>query len=273
MKPASQDHDGPAPPAHAMPRSPTRVVQILETLAVSADGLPLSRLSLKLGMPKTSLLSLLRALEASEYVVNDDASYRLGPAAFRLAAMMTGGNPLVRAVRAPLLGLAERSKESALLAVLTDNRRQAMCIDIVESHKTLRFSMVIGTRIPLHNTTAGRAMLAFQSDAFIESYLGSTELRQYTDKSPLSKSEIVAALNVVRQSGVSETFEEYAEGVGGIGAPIADPTGRVHAAVQVAAPVGRVMERRAELAELVREAGARMSQLIGYTGTYPPPAR
>ena len=278
LRPTTEDEselpDRAVPPVarvDAAPRSPTRVMQLLETLAVSGNGLSLSRLSAKLGTPKTSVLSLLRALEASEHVVNDEGTYRLGAASFRLAALMTGGTPLARAVRTPLLALAGQSNESALVALLTDSRRQAMCIDIVESRKTLRFSMVIGTRIPLYSTTVGRAMLAFQTDRFIDTYLAETELHQHTEKTLLATADIRRALNVVRRTGISEVFEEYADGVGGIGAPIVDPAGNVQAAVQIAGPVARVKERRKELAGYVRDSGERTSRLIGYTGAYPPP--
>ena len=61
-------------------RAANRVVDILELLAASVDGLALRDLSRQLETPKSSLLPLLRALTARDYLTQDRArEYRLGP--------------------------------------------------------------------------------------------------------------------------------------------------------------------------------------------------
>ncbi|WP_176598569.1 MULTISPECIES: helix-turn-helix domain-containing protein [Sphingobium] len=61
---ADQDGQGFTPP-----RSPLRVMNILEELAAEPRGLPLVRLLERMDLPKTNLVSLLRALEEARYVV------------------------------------------------------------------------------------------------------------------------------------------------------------------------------------------------------------
>jgi DNA-binding IclR family transcriptional regulator len=114
-------------------------------------------------------------------------------------------------------------------------------------------------------------LLAYQDDAFLETYFAETQLRAYTDKTLVRKDEILAHLSEVRNSGVAETREEIVAGVIGFGAPIFDRNERILAAVLIAAPVDRALARRAKLIELTRGAGSEMSQILGYTGLYPPP--
>jgi DNA-binding IclR family transcriptional regulator len=63
------------------------VVDILEVLARSPEGLGLRDVSAQLEAPKSSLLPLLRALTARGYLAHGRAGeYRLGPGALDLAA-------------------------------------------------------------------------------------------------------------------------------------------------------------------------------------------
>ncbi|MGE0423985.1 MAG: helix-turn-helix domain-containing protein [Reyranellaceae bacterium] len=67
------------------PRAPTRAMRVIEALALQPDGLALADLGRLLALPKTSLFSMLRALEGEAYVETVGSVYRLGPAALRLA--------------------------------------------------------------------------------------------------------------------------------------------------------------------------------------------
>lgn len=255
-----------------VPRSPLRIMHLLETLALAPNGLSLAKLSQRLSAPKTSVLNLLRALNASNYVISTDGLYRLGTAALRLGAAITGGSPFLRSVRTQLLELAEASGETALFGVFTEDRHHAMYIDIVESRSAIRFSAILGTRLPLYCTALGRALLSFQSEAFIDAYFDREVMQQHTPKTLIDKNQVLETFDELRRSGVGFTSEEMLEGVAGIGSPIFDRGKHVRAAVLIAAPVDRALTRRAELSDLVRATGAEISRLCGYTGIYPPSA-
>src|SRR5579872_7333077 len=71
------------------PRAPLRVMMILEVLAEHRTGITLTTLSQVIGLPKTSVLSLLKTLEGSGYVVAKDLRYYLGPFGYRLGALIS----------------------------------------------------------------------------------------------------------------------------------------------------------------------------------------
>jgi DNA-binding IclR family transcriptional regulator len=64
-------------------------MMILEVLAEHRTGLTLTTLGQVIGLPKTSLLSLLRVLESSGYVAVKDLRYYLGPFGYRLGALIS----------------------------------------------------------------------------------------------------------------------------------------------------------------------------------------
>lgn len=144
------------------------------------DGSPLAALSRDLDLPKTSLFRLLRALEEDGYVVNASSAYRLGMATIRLGSMITGGVPQLRRIGALLPALAARCGETALLAVPTEDGREALYVDIVDGPEVIRFASAVGARRPLFCTAAGRVMLAFCDLACTRAYLAKARLAAFT---------------------------------------------------------------------------------------------
>src|SRR5207244_7917964 len=77
-------------------RATNRVVDILELVAASADGLALRDVSAQLEAPKSSLLPLIRALTARGYLAHGRAGeYRLGRGALDLGAAVPAQRELV----------------------------------------------------------------------------------------------------------------------------------------------------------------------------------
>src|SRR5688572_31982507 len=98
-------------------RAANRVVDILELLAASADGLALRDVSAQLEAPKSSLLPLLRALTARGYLAQGRAGgYRLGARALDLGG--AGAPPrraLAELARPARVGLSRRAGGGRLL--------------------------------------------------------------------------------------------------------------------------------------------------------------
>ncbi|HXC38014.1 MAG TPA: helix-turn-helix domain-containing protein [Burkholderiales bacterium] len=69
----------------AGPRSLNRVLDILAMLADGGKEQSLGELTGTLGIPKSSLLNLLRGLCNSRHLVREGQKYRIGPEAVRLA--------------------------------------------------------------------------------------------------------------------------------------------------------------------------------------------
>ena len=70
------------------PRSAVRVMDILYKLSSASGRVSLAELSEGLELPKTSVFSLLRALDKGGYVIQAQGGYELGPEAFKLGAAM-----------------------------------------------------------------------------------------------------------------------------------------------------------------------------------------
>ena len=246
------------------PQSPNRVIRVLETLATFSDGLSLTKLGELLEIPKTSLLSLLRALESTGYVANSNGTYLLGALSFRLGLIIVSSFKLTSTLHPLLVALAAQSGETAMLGMLDETRDEACYIDIAQPNVPVRFFAQIGTYRPLYCTAIGRAMLAFQDESFISRYLGATKLIKHTPRTVTSPKQLTSVLERIRAERCVVTLGEYDATTGAVAAPIFDQKGRARFAVNLAAPVERLKAREAELTALVKDAGKKFSQVLGY---------
>ena len=162
-------------------RAANRVVDILELLAASADGLALRDLSGQLETPKSSLLPLLRALTVRGYLTQGRAGeYRLGPGVLDLGAAVPTHRKLVDIARPVVVDLGRRTGETVFVGVLGSDRTSVVYVDKVESDHVIRYAGGVGDRRPLHATSSGKAILAFLSREEREEILRSLSLARHT---------------------------------------------------------------------------------------------
>lgn len=248
-------------------------MQILKALAEEPAGMTLSRLSMRLGEPKTTLLGTLRALEADAYVMHKDGVYQIGTSAISLAGRIAAGSRFPASIRWLLAELVARTGETGIVGVLSEDESEVVYVDMILSHNAIRFTATIGSRRPLFSSAIGRAILAFQSDAFTDDYLARTPLTAFTPLTEIDPQRIRTRLAEIRREGFAASIGETTAGVGGAAAPIADGQGRISAAILVAAPAERVIDRLKELAERIHETAEEASCALGYIGSFPPQQR
>jgi IclR family acetate operon transcriptional repressor len=250
-------------------RSPARVLQVIYELATSAHGLSLARLASLTHLPKTSLLTLLRSLEASNYVVNISGLYRLGSDTYAIAAAITAKERFLPTVRPPLQVLFSETGETVQIGILAQDEQLAETIEMIETRKPVRFSLPVGLRRPLHSTSIGKLLLAYQPPAWIDDFLARTELVAFTPNTITNAKDLLAELARIRQIGLSISHESMFEDMSGVSGAVWNETGRMVAGISVTGPTYRLRGNEAHIRELVRAAAEDVSRRLGYTGTYP----
>jgi IclR family acetate operon transcriptional repressor len=249
-------------PREQGPRSLGRVLALFDTIAKSADGVSLAKLSVQLGAPKSSLLMLLRPLVGLSYLTHESARYRLGSAAFRLAASIQSTRSLPRLMRPHLEALGAGSGESVYLAVADPDAKVFEYIDGLESQNPVRYWVAVGARRPLYVGSAGKLLLANQPDAWRERYLRSEPLKALASGTITNRQALKTELDAIRRQGYAVSRSEAVEGAGGIAAPVFNAAdGSVAAALVIAAPESRFASELPRFRRMILEASASVSKL------------
>lgn len=246
-------------------RAAARVVDILERVVDTRDGLALRELSAQLEAPKSSLLPLLRTLAARGYLEQGPlGEYRLGPKALELGMGSPAHRALPGIARPALRALMRRTGETVFLGALGSDGTAVVFVDKVESEQVIRYTAGVGDRRALHATSSGKVILAFLPAPEREKILRALPLKRYTDHTVTSLPALRAALGEVRRTGVCVNLDELAVGAAGIAAPIFDRDGRVSAACAIGGPTDRVRPRLEPLAAEVKAAARAISALLGH---------
>lgn len=249
------------------PRSVNRILQIFDDLCSRPTGASLATLSDSLGIPKSSLLNLLRGLLASNHLAFVDGLYQLGPEAYGLASAIIGTRRYLGVTdlaRPVMRRLAEASQETAVLAVMSGDRSAAIYVEKIESPNAIRFSATVGDSRPLLWSAVGRVLLAFQVDHWLNEYMRTAKLVRHTPQTEIRRTRLRDILEEVRRNHVAVTADQGTRNVSGFAAPIFDGSGNLVAAVGIAAPTDRTRSRVAAFSRLAHDAGIDISRLMGY---------
>lgn len=196
-----------------------RYARILDALAAAPEGMTLTELIAATGLPRGTLHRLLGSLNEVGYVIRRDSRkvYGLGP---RLLRLLHLGAPAtsVSAVARPLLhGLAERFGETAYLARLAGTHVESAAMVLPDTGG--QTVVQPGRVMPVHASSSGKAIFAFQDEALLETVLA--EPRQRFTASTLTDAAAVRAdLARVRQQGYAICIGELDPGVASYACPV-----------------------------------------------------
>jgi len=224
---------GSAPPTV---KSAMRTLDIIEYVVAHPSGVIAQDIAAALTIPVSSLSYLLGTLVERGYLKRDGRRYLPGPGLDRLRAapqertLAERVEPLVRSLRA-------RLNETVSFFIQTGWEMEALVTETAE--QSLRYSIAVGTRTPMHCLAAGKAMLAALSDQDIDAYFATSTRGSFTPQTRFDEQALRAEIAAIRRSGIAHTNEEYTPGIHGIGKALI-VEGHPIGAFAVAIPVPRL---------------------------------
>jgi DNA-binding IclR family transcriptional regulator len=256
-------------------QSGLRVLDILLAVAQSSKAQSLRSVTEQLNLPRASVHRLLRTLEAGGFLAEQPEGFVLGPESYRLSRLIGGRAPAVQfpqSARPVIEWLAGEVNETVILGRLSDRRQEIVYADVIVADSPLQYAVPAGDLRPLYSSATGKAVLAFLPPEEQERYIAEVDFEAITPFTT-RRDQIDAMLERARKTGVIHDRDGHFVGAGATASPIFDRDGKVFAAVVVAGPNERMDESPIPIATRVREAGSRISRIMGYEGRYPPPWR
>lgn len=143
----------------------SRALAILGLLAHGERPMALAEVARALALPKSSALSLLRALASSGFaVLDDEGRYCLGVRNFEIGSAYLRTMTPVRAVERELEWLTDQLGATSHFAVLEGD--EVLYLAKHDPPDTgLKLASSLGARLPATSTAVGKAQLAYRLDA------------------------------------------------------------------------------------------------------------
>jgi IclR family acetate operon transcriptional repressor len=247
------------PPQDSVSRgvqSVSRAISLIASLVEADAGLTLSELARSAGLSMSTTHRLLRSLCDGEILCRDLVTERFipGPLLMRLArsSIFNGGFAEASHI---LQGLTDRTRETASYGVRDGD--SVLVLLAVQSPEPLRFERQLGSRLALHSSALGRALLAHGPESAEDALAALAPLTATTTQTQTETTSVLNAIHAVRYRGWAWVEEEHDVGVHAVAAPIRVDKHTAHAAVALEAPSSRITRERIELfgRELSQAAG------------------
>lgn len=234
-----------------------RAIRLLKLFTNERPEMSLGELCRAADLNKTTTHRLLKALLSEALVQKNPASgaYSLGTGLMALGVQALASSDLRRRVRPVLKGLARETGETATLEVPFED--SMLIMDEVAGPHVLGATGNVGTRWPMHATSTGKIVLAFD-EARLQR-LGDT-LPALAQKTVVAKATLGPQLIEIRRRGFAETVDELEDGFAAVATPLRGALGDVQAALSIGGPTQRLGDaRRAEFGAALRRAAERIS--------------
>ncbi|MCW1992366.1 UNVERIFIED_ORG: DNA-binding IclR family transcriptional regulator [Bradyrhizobium japonicum] len=241
----------------------TNVIEILRCFSSARPDLSFADVMALTGKPKSSTSRLLRSLRDCGLLEQDPHTrrYRPGLLTFELGRLHRAHDDLISMAERELREVCARTGHTGYIAVL-DGYEQVV-LRIVPGSNPLRVVNPPGQRTPALATSNGRAMLARLADEDVRARVPAT-YPKLPRNSPQNFKQLMARLDEIRRTGVSEAADESIEGVGSQG--FALKSGETGEMIGIAVSYSVQATTAAERANVRRELAAMAAKLRRMTG-------
>jgi len=237
-----------------------RTLALLHHVASGGTTTNLSELSRLTGVNRVTAMRLLEDLETEGALEKVGDGHRIALEFLKLAGLALRSADLTDLGRRSLQALSRQLQLTAYLVVLDGGDALYLMRSVPAT--PLVSNVAVGSRIPAHLVTPGRALLLGLDEAALVSLLGPDPLRRATEESPGTHRELRHTLDRDAAAGAAWSAGGYEPGVDACAAPVRDGEGRAIAALSVAGPTAAVRERRPAVQEAVTREAVALSTML-----------
>lgn len=246
-------------------RSIHRALTILKTFSSECTEMSLGQISAAVDLPKSTVHRTLTSLQMENFIEQDEETgkYRLSYELMRLGVAASEGLDIRKIAMPEMERLSQRTQQTSNLYIIRDHAR--LCIGQVPGpHYTNRHSYV-GAIHPLYCGSAGRVLMAFMEDDWIDEYLDNVELEHLTENTLTTKEAVWEAIWRTRREGFAATAGERETYSASVSVPIRDFSNKLLAAITVTGPLATFTEEAvASYKEALFHSSRQISSRYGY---------
>jgi IclR family transcriptional regulator, pca regulon regulatory protein len=245
-------------------------LSILEAFQPDAPTLTLSELARRTGMSMGSAQRVTHTLATLGYLDKDPHTrrYRVGPRVLRLARSYMQSVDLQRASQLPMQQVAHETGETVNVSVRS-GMDIVYVLRIPGQDSIVLPNLWIGSNLPLHFTSMGRAMVANLPDDERKAIVRQIAFPFTTNAREVSEDDFWDDLEAIRERGFAVNDRDLRPDLRSLAAPIFNHEGHVVAALGVAVSAQRydlaaLLER---LVDPLTRAAASVSHNLGFEPT------
>ncbi|GMA55642.1 IclR family transcriptional regulator [Alicyclobacillus sacchari] len=236
----------------------------LKCFTTDEPELGITQIAEKLGLSKSTVHRVMTTLAEEGFARRDESThrYRLGLSVLSLGGIIMSNLEICREGQHLLEEFVNRFDETVHLAVLEDYA--TVYVSKLECKHPVQIATHLGRKNPLHCTSSGKVILAYQDSAMIEEVI-QRGLSPMTPNTITNPDQLRQVLAQIRNDGYAFSRSELREGVHSVAAPVRDYTRQVIGAVTAVGPAARFTdEKMKSLAKTLISISKEISSRLGY---------
>lgn len=209
---------------------------------IKLDGGSVSELADALAIPKSTVHSHLKTLENLGYVTSEHGHYHVSTRFLDIGERHRQQIDIYEKSKSELEELATETEEHASLFIEEDG--YAVILETIEGNPSLQVDSHAGLRMVMQNCAPGKAILAFQSDDFVERVIDQFGFRAMTENSITTRDTLFDELQEIQEQGYAFDREERIEGMRAVAAPVLNKNSRPEGALSIFGPANHLTDER-----------------------------
>ncbi len=241
--PAPRSEDGPRP-GDGYVQSFARGLEVIRSFDARAPQQTLTEVAARSGLTRAGARRILLTLQALGYVESDGRLFRLTPRILDLGFAYLSSMPIWNLAEPVMEALVAQVKESCSAAVLDGT--DIVYVLRVPTHKIMRITLGVGSRLPAWCTSLGRVLLADLPEDELAARLAASRLEPRTRHTVVDPDALLARIAQVRRQGWCIVNQELEEGLISVAAPVTNRAGRAVAALNISGQANRTSAKAAQ---------------------------
>src|SRR5918993_2781707 len=241
-------------------KSVRRVLRIMDLVSRRGETLTAKELAREVGTNLSSCYYLLKVLTEEGYIekIPHNGGYRIGPVVAMLGEGARSNFDLK--VEPVLEHLSRRTQRQAYVAVLSGGEMEVAQVKVPPRSPPV--GVVAGFHGASHALALGKVLLAGMGSEYVSGFIDDHGLEVFTPRTIVQPAQLHAHLNKVRMVGVALDFEEFAQNLCCVAAPVENERGKVEGAIGLSTTTSRIRGESQQLVEMVRWAAEEASALL-----------
>jgi IclR family pca regulon transcriptional regulator len=253
-------------PGDSYVQSFARGLDVIRSFSSAAPQQTLTEVAGRAGLTRAGARRILLTLQTLGYVESEGKLFTLTPRILDLGFAYLSSMPIWNLAEPVMEDLVAQVRESCSAAVLDGT--DIVYVLRVPTHKIMRNSLGVGSRLPAYCTSLGRMLLASLPDEEVLHRLEASPRKALTRHTVVDVDVLLGKVQQARRQGWCLINQELEEGLVSIAAPLANRAGRTLAALNISGQANRTSARLMHdtlLPPLLAAAGA-ISRLLSARG-------
>ena len=243
-----------------------RIFSLLDCFSIEKPELGVREAARMLDISPSSCGRMLSELRDEGVLIqnSDTRTYSLGGRVIRWAGVYTSSSDLRKKAFPYMRQIYDQTNETVTLYTAEEFDR--ICVERIESRKTVRIVEMVGTRIKIFTGSGGKSILAFRSPEEIEKVFDyARTLPKYSEDENFF-SQLREEFAQIRKNGYAVSHGEWETDASGIGAPIFNDKGIPIGSISISGPTLRFLDEELlkTYAALLVNSVEKISRELGY---------